>query len=137
MLAPYTQMAQSAILAIGVKLDVVPAQDVAYLQAGLIRLGFDPGRIDGVQGDKTTRALREAGANLSDPVDWLSDALKAKFPAGIRLAPGASPRCPLPIAKSQVRTPVPPCTRFSRIRLWHRDCTQGGFIPLGGVPCAR
>jgi len=81
MLAPYTQMAQSAILAIGVKLEVVPAQEVAYLQAGLIRLGFDPGRIDGVQGDKTSRALRDAGANLSDPVTWMSDALRAKFPA--------------------------------------------------------
>jgi hypothetical protein len=80
MLAPYTQMAESAILAIGVKLDVVPAQDVAFLQAGLIRLGFDPGRIDGVQGDRTTKALRAAGADLGDPVTWLSDALRAKFP---------------------------------------------------------
>lgn len=81
MLAPYTQMAQSAILSIGVVLDAVPAQDVAYLQAGLIRLGFDPGRIDGVQGNRTTRALQDAGANLAGPATWLSDALRAKFPA--------------------------------------------------------
>ena len=81
MLAPYTQMAQSAILAIGVKLDTVPAQNVAFLQAGLIRLGFDPGRIDGVHGNRTTKALEAAGADLGDPITWLSDALRAKFPA--------------------------------------------------------
>ena len=80
MLAPYTQMAQSAILAIGVKLDVIPAQDVAYLQAGLIRLGFDPGRIDGVQGNRTVKALGDAGADMRDPATWLSGALLAKFP---------------------------------------------------------
>jgi hypothetical protein len=81
MLAPYTQMAESAIAAIGVKLDVIPAQDVAFLQAGLIRLGFDPGRIDGVQGNRTIRALQDAAADLSDPSTWISEALRAKFPA--------------------------------------------------------
>ena len=81
MLAPYTQMAQSAILAIGVKLDVVPAQNVAFLQAGLIRLGFDPGRIDGVHGNRTSKALEAAGADLGDPIAWVSEALRAKFPA--------------------------------------------------------
>jgi len=80
MLAPYTQMAQSAILAIGVKVDVLPAKDVAFLQAGLIRLGFDPGRIDGVQGNRTVKALGDAGADLADPLTWLSGALQAKFP---------------------------------------------------------
>jgi hypothetical protein len=81
MLAPYTQMAQSAILAIGLKLHTVPAQNVAFLQAGLIRLGFDPGRIDGVHGNRTSKALDAAGADLSDPVTWVSEALRAKFPA--------------------------------------------------------
>ncbi len=80
MLAPYTQMAQSAILSLGVKLDVIPAQDVAFLQAGLIRMGFDPGRIDGVEGDRTMKALQTAGVDLADPVTWLSEALLAKFP---------------------------------------------------------
>ena len=81
MLAPYTQMAESAIAAIGVKLDVIPAQDMAFLQAGLIRLGFDPGRIDGVQGNRTARAMQEAGVDLGDPITWMSEALRAKFPA--------------------------------------------------------
>jgi peptidoglycan hydrolase-like protein with peptidoglycan-binding domain len=80
MLAPYTQMAQSAILAIGVKVDVLPAQDVAFLQSGLIRLGFDPGRIDGVMGNRTSAALQAAGANMGDSATWLSEALQAKFP---------------------------------------------------------
>jgi hypothetical protein len=80
MLAPYTQMAQSAILAIGVKVDVLPAQDVAFLQSGLIRLGFDPGRIDGVMGNRTSNALLAAGASMGDPATWLSEALQAKFP---------------------------------------------------------
>ena len=80
MLSPYAQMAESAILAIGVKLDAIPAQDVAFLQAGLIRLGLDPGRIDGVQGNRTVKALGDAGANLGDPLTWMSDALKTKFP---------------------------------------------------------
>ena len=62
------------------KLDVIPAQDVAFLQAGLIRLGFDPGRIDGVQGNRTTEALQAAGADMADPMTWMSDALRAKFP---------------------------------------------------------
>jgi hypothetical protein len=80
MLSPYTQMAQSAILAIGVELEVIPAQDVAFLQAGLIRLGFDPGRIDGVMGNRTSAALQVAGADMADLVSWMSDAVQAKFP---------------------------------------------------------
>jgi hypothetical protein len=79
-IAPYTQMALSAILAIGVKVDVIPVQDVAFLQAGLVRLGFDPGRIDGVQGNRTVKALGNAGADMADPATWLSNALKANFP---------------------------------------------------------
>ena len=80
MLAPYMQMAQSAILAIGIQLDVIPAQDVAFLQAGLIRLGFDPGRIDGVMGNRTSAALEAAGADMADLTGWMSDALRARFP---------------------------------------------------------
>jgi hypothetical protein len=77
--APYTQMAQSGILALGVVLDAVPAQDVAYLQAGLIRLGGDPGKIDGVLGDRTKSALKNAGADMDNPAAWLDAQLRAKF----------------------------------------------------------
>ena len=79
-MAPYTQMAQSGILALGITLDAVPAQDVAFLQAGLIRLGFDPGRIDGVQGARTISALKDAGADPGDPAAWLSAQLRSRFP---------------------------------------------------------
>lgn len=77
---PYTQMAVSAILAIGVRVDQVPEQDVAFQQAALIRLGFDPGRIDGILGDRTRGALRDAGVDQEDPVTVLSQKLKEKFP---------------------------------------------------------
>src|ERR1022692_2810004 len=78
MLAPYTQMAQSAILAIGVELEVIPAQDVAFLQAGLIRLGFDPGRIDGVMGNRTSAALQAAGADMAGLGSWMGEGLRAR-----------------------------------------------------------
>ena len=78
-LAPYAQMAMSGILALGVALDTVPDQDVAFQQAALIRLGFDPGRIDGVLGDRTRGALRDAGVDAADPIGGLSQQLRAKF----------------------------------------------------------
>jgi hypothetical protein len=77
---PYTQMAASAIAAIGVTLDAVHDQDVAFLQAALIRLGLDPGRIDGVMGDRTRGALHDAGASGGDSAGALSALLKEKFP---------------------------------------------------------
>jgi hypothetical protein len=79
--APYTQMAHSGILAIAVRVDAVPNQDVAFLQSGLIRLGFDPGRIDGVMGARTLGAMRDAGVNPDDPAASLSDRLKERYPA--------------------------------------------------------
>ena len=79
-MAPYTQMAESGILALGIALDAVPAQDVALLQAGLIRLGFDPGRIDGVQGSRTLAALSDAGGDLANAAVWLSGELMKRFP---------------------------------------------------------
>ena len=77
---PYTQMARSGILSIGVQLDAVPDQGVAMLQSALIRLGLDPGRIDGVMGDRTLGAMRDAGADPDDPAGALSSKLKEKYP---------------------------------------------------------
>jgi hypothetical protein len=79
-IAPYTQMAHSAIGAIGVQLDEVPDQSVASVQASLIRLGFDPGRIDGVLGDRTLGAMRDAGLDPNDPAGSASMKLKEKYP---------------------------------------------------------
>ena len=74
-------MAHSAIVSIGVQLDMVPDQVGAFIQAGLIRLGFDPGRIDGVVGPRTLAAMREAEVDPDDPAGSLSSQLKAHFAA--------------------------------------------------------
>jgi hypothetical protein len=79
-MAPYTQMAQSGIAGIGVVLDTVPDQGVAMIQSALIRLGLDPGRIDGLMGDRTKGALRDSGADKADPLGSLCDLLRKKFP---------------------------------------------------------
>jgi hypothetical protein len=79
-IAPYKQMAHSAILAIGVKLDAVPDQNAAWLQSGLIRLGLDPGRIDGVLGDRSLAAMREAALDADDPASALATKLKERYP---------------------------------------------------------
>jgi len=77
---PYTQMAHSAILAIGVRVDALPDQSVGYLQSALIRLGFDPGRVDGVMGERTLGAMRNADVDPDDPAGSLALRLKEKFP---------------------------------------------------------
>jgi len=77
---PYTQMAHSAILAIGVRVDALPDQSVGYMQSALIRLGFDPGRVDGVMGERTLGAMRNADVDPDDPAGSLALRLKEKFP---------------------------------------------------------
>ena len=79
---PIRRWRRARLLAIGVKLDVIPAQERRRsCKPALIRLGFDPGRIDGVQGNRTMRALEAAGADLHDPITWLSEALRKMYPA--------------------------------------------------------
>jgi len=85
-MAPYTQMAQSGISAIGVKLDAVPSQNGAFIQGALIRLGLDPGRIDGIVGSRTLAALKDAGSlagpkELALHAEFLSAQLAAQFAA--------------------------------------------------------
>jgi hypothetical protein len=80
-IAPYTQMAMSGILAIGVQVDALPDMTVGALQSALIRLGGDPGRIDGVMGDRTLSAMRDAGLDPDDPLGAAGLMLKQKFPA--------------------------------------------------------
>ena len=79
-ISPYAQMAHSAILTIGVQVDALPNRDVAYIQSALIRLGSDPGRVDGVMGDRTLGAMRDAGIDPDDPAGSLSLRLKQKYP---------------------------------------------------------
>lgn len=77
---PYTQMARSGILSIGVHVDQVPDQAIALVQSALIRLGLEPGRIDGVMGARTLDALRDVGADPDDPAGALTTRLKEKYP---------------------------------------------------------
>jgi len=81
---PYTAMAASAILSIGVKVNKFGSkQKEAAIQSALIRLGFDAGNIDGMIGQKTKDSLEQAGVALSDPeitLTALEEKLKEKFP---------------------------------------------------------
>jgi D-alanyl-D-alanine dipeptidase len=80
----YTAMAASGILAIGVKVDEFKTkQDEAAIQAGLIRLGFEIGNIDGAIGKKTKTALTSLGINYVDAATTLPKVevlLKKKYP---------------------------------------------------------
>lgn len=79
--SPYAQAARSAILAIGQNVDGVPDQGVALIQSVLIRLGQDPGPIDGVAGFRTKAAAKALGATMDNADTKLGDPIKAKFPA--------------------------------------------------------
>ena len=57
----YEAMAASAILAIGVQVDRFNNQKAAAIQSALIRLGHEPGPLDGAIGQKTRNALAAAG----------------------------------------------------------------------------
>jgi N-acetylmuramoyl-L-alanine amidase len=51
---------------------MVRGDDVADLQQRLSTLGFDPGRVDGIFGDRTSRALAEFQRNAGLPVDGIA-----------------------------------------------------------------
>ena len=62
-----------------VHVDGLPAQDAAWIQAALVRLDCDPGRIDGIIGDRTLGAMRAAGVDPNDPAGSIGLALKARY----------------------------------------------------------
>ena len=66
-------------------LDAAADQNVAFLQSALIRLGYDPGPIDGSAGARTVTALKDAGLEMgklryADHAQSLVTRLRAKFP---------------------------------------------------------
>ncbi len=81
---PYQAMAASAIVSIGVKVDKFGAgQRDAYIQSGLIRLGYELGNLDGQIGPKTSNALAAAGIGGLTPdatAAALDRLLQEKFP---------------------------------------------------------
>ncbi len=79
-ISPYKQAAVSAILGLGIHVDQVKDQNVALVQSALIRLGYDPGPIDGDPGGRTVAALQQAGATLDTAEGVLAPRLQETFP---------------------------------------------------------
>jgi hypothetical protein len=82
---PARAMAAAAIAALGIELDDFPGRNrEVRLQSGLIRLGADPGNIDGAPGNRTKLALQSLGIEPGG-VDQVLDAVEARlaerFPA--------------------------------------------------------
>jgi hypothetical protein len=80
---PYTAMAASAILAIGVQVDRFQNQNAAKIQSALIRLGHELGPLDGAIGTKTRNALAAAGITDTGETQILAsleERLKQAFP---------------------------------------------------------
>jgi hypothetical protein len=82
--SPYKAMAISAILSTGEKVEMFGEnQKAAAIQAGLIRLGFKLGNIDGNIGAKTRAALKKAGITgneVDELLNGVEDLLQSKFP---------------------------------------------------------
>lgn len=80
---PAAAMAASAIIAVGLKHDRFKGtEEAAYLQSGLIRLGWEIGNIDGEIGPKTNDALSSlgiVGSNLTVQIHSLEALLQQKF----------------------------------------------------------
>lgn len=83
--SPYTAMAASAILAIGLHVDYFGNRQVeASIQAGLVRLGYHLGNIDGIIGAQTNAALSAAGIGggmSADTLTAVENMLQKKYPA--------------------------------------------------------
>lgn len=81
---PYTAMAASGILAIGVRVDQFKTrQREAAIQAGLIRLGYDIGGIDGDIGPNTHNALKKAkimSGDVASVLESVEALLQKKYP---------------------------------------------------------
>jgi hypothetical protein len=86
---PARGMATSAILAIGQRHDEVRDPVIGRVQSALVRLGQDPGVIDGIAGAGTRAAADAAGVSLADPagaVAELERRLALAFPAEYAVA---------------------------------------------------
>ena len=84
--------------------------DVADLQQRLCTLGFDTGRVDGIFGDATVRALGEFQRNAGLPVDGIVGRRHAARAAAPREPPPTSPSWSRPSASGPpCATPRRPC----------------------------
>jgi len=84
--SPYTAMAASAIVSTGQKVDKLGSDPkTGYIQSGLIRLGQQPGDLDGQIGPKTRTALEAIGISPDQDsaviAERIERELQTKFPA--------------------------------------------------------
>lgn len=82
-MSPYTAMSVSGILSIGVSVDRFKGkEDAAFIQSGLIRLGYNIGPIDGNIGHKTNTAIMQEGLDplCQNLVMEIENRLQIKFP---------------------------------------------------------
>lgn len=90
-MAPYTAMAVSAILATGIQVDRFAGKSKeAFIQSGLIRLGYDIGNIDGNIGKRTNAALKSIGisaGSIDETMKLVEDKLQVKFPSEFTIPP--------------------------------------------------
>jgi len=78
--SPYRQMAMSAILDAGIAVDGLEDQGVGLLQSSLIRLGGDPGPIDGLMGTRTRIALAAFGTDEVSARNSVEAHVRIKWP---------------------------------------------------------
>ncbi len=73
-------MNHSAMLAVGVPVvKYLDCQKEANIQASLIRLGYDPGPIDGIIGPRTRAALEQANIDTNLPVAYIEEILQKQL----------------------------------------------------------
>lgn len=91
-LKPYEAMAKSAILELGVPVDLYAGKETeASIQSGLIRLGYKIGSMDGILGKNSRAALEQAGIKIGDTNAMLTavqDLLQSKYPTEYRAVAG-------------------------------------------------
>jgi len=116
--------------------------DVAELQRRLSALGFDPGRIDGIFGDRTAAALAEFQRNVGVPVDGICG--RATLRELERLRAHTSDQALIPAIRERERLRRSPRTLAGRrIAIGHggelgpvvenlrRALVASGAVPLG------
>ena len=109
---------------------MIHGDDVAELQRRLSTLGFDPGGVDGIFGDRTAEALREFQHNVGLPADGICGHLTIAELTRLTVRPGGGDLV------STVRERLSAATRGATLR-GRRIAVgeQGGFATGVGAVC--
>jgi hypothetical protein len=92
-LKPYEAMAKSAILELGIPVDLYAGKETeACIQSGLIRLGYKIGSMDGILGKNSRAALDKAGIKINGDTKAMltavQDLLQGKYPTEYQAVAG-------------------------------------------------